>query len=421
MVEAHAAEAAKAAEAEQLAPVVALAAARAPQVVDVVDESGITITNRTQTDPTQPNVQFDVMDIYVPLTSAGVPADLMPLEAGDSFFLNFPSHFDMFPGTMEIHNEDSTVVASCVIDGGPGGVSAGGTNDVQCTFNSAVSQFSSFTGQMRLGARLNSTHGDTPWTISINGDTTVDVVPPNGPVVNPASPPEAISKEGSIEYTTDPTIMRWRIQIPKNSAANGAITIVDTINGAPMADHYLLLTGDQQPALRVRDAVPAVNRDARYFAGNPACDWTFTPNANLRGFTAVISDQCFDPNYYYTLVYFTKVANAAGATSGDQFGNSATVNGVRVNRATQFYEYSNGNINGPGFGGFGVSKQLTGPGASLATGSYTMRATWPGQVGGPVDLTVDAGGAPAFVNQLADGTVVTLTELAPAAGQVSWG
>lgn len=392
----------------------------------MVNEQGITVKNLSNHDPMQ---QWDVVEITVPLTSAEVPAAQVPLQSGDYFYMNFPPSLTMFTGHFAIQNAQGVAVADCAVSGGTGGPAADGTPDLKCTFNDAISNFSSFTGQLRIGAQLNSEQQGGTWAVDINGETTYQVEPPGGGVVigSPEETPDEIDKYGWFEAdAADPTVMLWIIEIPKNTAANGAITITDTLVNATAADHTLVL--DPAPQLRVRDAIPAPegSPDNSYSADDPACPWTFTPTADLRGFTAVISDQCFDPSKYYTLYYRSKVANPGALVDGETFANSAVIAGNTQNSGTTYYQYADGSINGPGFGGVAVRKDaIAGPGGAdvPADTPYTMTATYT-QNNQPVTqtVTVTAGGTQAAINQIPEGTKVTLSELStPTVPGVTWG
>lgn len=409
------------AQPEQLARVTALAAAaRDPKAVDVVDEDKITVRNISRP-PTQPWQQWDTVEITIPLTSADVAAADMPLQPGDFFTLDFPSNLTIFTDTVSLTNQSGVPVADCAIDGGPGGVSATGTHDVKCTFNDEISKFSSFTGTMRIGAQLSAASTGGPWSISVNGDTGLNVTVPGGGVVigTPDETPTAISKDGWFEFdAADPTVMLWMIQIPKGAAANGEITITDTLSSS-LGDHYILQGGANIPQLRVRSAIPTKpgDRNDRYGPGEAACPFTFTPapGDQPKSFTAVISDACFDPAYYYTLYYRTKVTNPGTLVAGTFFGNTATVAGTTVNDQTGFYQYADGSLNGPGYGGVAARKApIAGPAAGSvpATATYSVKATWTEAAGAKEQtMILSAGGIQQAINEIPEGTKVTLSEL----------
>lgn len=297
---------------------------------------------------------------------------------------------------------DGTTIAQCTTAGSP--------TVLTCTFTAGVSGYEYVSGQVWVQAQaVQTTEAETVDFGTVTGTVPVDLPGEGGIVPEQPSYPTAIEKQGWLQGG-DRDSLHWVIYIPGSEVdnTNGPVTMTDTLSAGQT------IRGD----IRVEVQTAPGDNWAAVTDGV-----TITVNDDGSGFEGVFATGTLQPGELYRIAYDTSTINT---NIGQTYSNEASIQGNPVSWQVTRTQEGGGTADGPGFGGFAVLKQpVAGDAAALvpADTSFTMRALYSiGGVATTKDLTVTAGGDSAELHGLPVGTVVTLTELAPAdVAGVQWG
>lgn len=351
------------------------------------------ITSLTITEPTD---QINVWDRIAFEATWAVPDSA---TAGDTFRLAFPTSpsltgiRDSFPLTAP----DGQTIGTCEVS----------TGELVCTLTDYVDSHDDVSGTLHFRARADEETTLTEIPFTTGGGTVVSVEVPGGIGPVPEFPaPTTPHKWGDV--TLDGRHISWGVNIPSSALSGEAPSLTDTFTAGL----------DLDPA-----SVTLVYVLAKDWAGG-----RYTQSTPLQSGTdysvAELSDNSFRvtveapivTDAIYVLRYRT--ALPADVQTGDAFHN--TVTGSRWVAESTPVIYSQGGGDGDGtlpVGGFSVTKQLAGSGASLVPDDRAFTVAYSYDKAGTTvsgELVVRAGQTESLTG-LPEGTVVTLSEKAPAA------
>lgn len=371
----------------------------------------VTLTNTSET--TANRVGDTIRATYV-IDSQG-----QPVAAGDTFTLSFPSLFSATAGSLAMNDGTGTALANCT-------VTAGTSPVMTCTFTAYASTLSFVQGSAFFAMKTVAETTETTVTIQV-GSTSTLVTLPGGLPIGPAPgdggiaiPPSTSTKLGWQE-AGNYVYFGFKI-LASEFASSDTINIHDALPAG-----FVYYPAIELPSIWYFSSYDdwATNYKWNlsgkvfylgYTLPEGGGTWTVTPS---NGGTVVdISLPNFDPGRDgYYIVYFPTLAS--GIPDGT-YENTATVNGVSVATTVNFSNAYGGSLWGPGTGGLAITKQVDGAAAAdvPADQQFTLTATM--STGETQTLTVTAG-VPLPLT-FASGTVVTLTEVTPAAGGTyTWG
>ena len=348
----------------------------------------------------------------VTLDSRGATPDSDPTNAvdeGDWFIITFPEILTVPTETVELM-QDGVALATCVGDSS--------ARTLVCTFTAAAADRQFVEGSVEIFAQANQVTDVDEFVVGVGNAPVAYVIDIPGEGIVPGAPeemPTAYDKD-AWQDSSQPREIVWTVTIPANLASERAtFTLADTTqgDGELMPYEFRLqywadaAAWDAGTSSRVTIPAGLANIDV---GGH-----TMTSTLTLTGansFTLTFNN--FDPGAdgVYRIVYRTLVHD--GAVTGQVFGNEAVTNGRDVKVGYTYEQFVTGNLNGPGFGGLVIDKQVRGAGAALALGQeFPVRASWVDAQGNTqtADLNPVAGGTAARLDQIPTGTVVTLTEL----------
>ncbi len=378
--------------------------------VDVI--SDVTITNISRSEGETQIWDSAHVEFMIDTTGSGA-------KAGDTFSLKLPDEMSTRVTSFTIYASDGTTpVAECSVPNGQG-------QTLTCTLNDYITTHPNMTGSGWVWSQFNTTTETATLEFSKAGGTiTVDI--PGGSGVGPQGPSNVPTEatKGGWGMSDDPAEFYWYIRIPA-SAYQGVdtITINDTFGTDGLSYH---LSDKHDPYLNVwsseEDYANHTNAQ-RVKPGEAVGSGTFSFEATAEGFTASIPND--DPDAVYEVRYYVYLDDPSSANVGDKLTNSATVGSDSVTSLLTVNTSGGGTLDGPGYGGLAVKKEaLTGNGAEyVATDTtYTVQATYTVDgVETTNELTLTADGAAQELHGIPMGTVVTLSEIVPANGDLVWG
>lgn len=363
----------------------------AASAVEVDAITGVTIT--------QPTDQANVGDVLQLQATFAVPDSAV---AGDTFSLNFPASPQLsgIGAAFPITAPDGGTIADCTVTG----------TTLTCVLTDYVDNNTNVTGSLQFQARAEqeSTESQVPFTTG--GGVVINVPLPGGGGIGPR-PDEPIptepNKHGDLAQDGDHII--WIVNIPSSAIAGADPSVTDTFTagltlvpstvrlGYVLNDNW---AGGNYAAADLVALVP----DAEFSLQETSTEsFTVTPTV------PIVADAVYVLTYQTTL--------PAGVQTGDVFNNTVTGSSF-VTESTPFVYTGGGGVGeGDGLGGFSVTKAITGDGAPLVPADTAFTVTYSYVLAGaPVtgQLSVLAG-AVAGLDDLPEGTVVTISEATPAA------
>lgn len=393
------------------------------------------------------------------------------VNPGDSFSIDLGAHFKNLenPKTVPLslpYNGALTEVGSCTLT----------EKSVECTFNEKVEElkaagFKDFKGSGEALLLITQTTTAQSVDMTINASQKVSVsLPGSGGIKGPAARPYASEKFAKVAsvITSTSSAMTWEVvfgsdyikeQLAKGNSAITAdgqtretITITDTLGpgmkfDADKSKWYVgLRNSAAEPGISGVSLANAAGKDLSKKYGD------FDLDVDIQGQVATIKvTGPFAPDSNYRVVYPTNFTSPSGkAVAGVQYANEASINHSEIHS-----EFSRSYTDSfkvtvemtPGFGGFEVSKTLSGTALDavdvanttlpvkvnyVLPGPATAYAGWqaPGTLNddglsGTAVLNVSIGKTNTFQGTFPKGTVITLSEdtgqASPAPAGYTWG
>ncbi|MEJ3405732.1 DUF5979 domain-containing protein [Rathayibacter sp. YIM 133350] len=329
-------------------------------------------------------------------------------RSGDTFSLNLPTSplltglattFDL------LDPDDQSVVGSCVVT----------QPSIVCTLGDYVDTHIDVEGTLTFWAKAQQESTETTLTFTTGGGTTI-VVPTSGIGPAPDYPvPVQPSKRG--ELSSDGTAIGWSVWVPSDNLVGQSLTLVDTYDpGLTFVPPTTQIGYIPNSSWNDGNINPA---DIRVLT--PGTDFTVTDDAANSTFTIAIHAS-IATNSTYLITYFTVLP--PGVEIGDSFGNTITGSSFWTSDSTFTYQGGGGTGDGDGFGGFTMTKSISGDAAALVppTTAFTVDYSYTlddAPVSGTLTLTP---GVASGLTGLPEGTLVTLTERGPPpVPGLSWG
>ena len=333
-------------------------------------------------------------------------------HAGDTFTLAFPQspRVTGFAQTFDLKTPAGAVVGTCDVT----------QEGFACTLSPYVETATNVHGTLFFYAQVSSVGEGGTFTFTTGNEMVIEVPVPGGGVVPGSgwSAPEQPAKGGWV--STDGRTAVWEVYVPSEflaASAGGPVVVTDTYD----------------PRLTMRDDslvvayVPLADwNDGDYGASavrlSPGTGYVYTPNAAGSSFDLAFVDPVTDGSRMYIFTY--RMTLPTGVQDGDTFANKVQGSTGWDDQQVLEYAAAGGDGNGDGNGELRLTKHVTGEGvASVPTGTaftvdYTTDRNGATTSG---SLTV-TDGATVTIPGLAAGTVVTLSEVSPAAiDGVTWG
>lgn len=392
---------------------------QAAELNEVIVSDSIKITNNSTPGDSLRLYQDMRLDMDIDTTGVGtVP--------GDSFTIGFPAQFEVWAKQFPVQDTAGHTVATCNLTSS----TAVPRPTVTCTFNNYIAQPGNnpLRGHVWLLARVvQSTTAETV-EFDLNGKAVPVDLPGSGGIEKyRPQVPTAPTKAGW--YRNDPgyeDVITWEIKWPGTGMPTD-VALADNLG----AGHSLTTSTRFTPFLQIAHTTADIKSDKweTVRLGKTASDgttWSLTRGTNNKSLSAEVRG--VKDNKFYRLMYFSKIDDPATAKPGDIFPNEAVVHGHEVSSALKYMSWAGGTLAGPGTGSIRLLKAaLAGEAANLVPPDtkFTIKATYTspdGTTNVAKDLTLTAAGTAKSLNNLATGTLVTLSEtnLPPIAG-ASWG
>lgn len=330
------------------------------------------------------------------------------VDEGDFFRIEFPEEIIVPTTTMNLMG-DGVVLATCV--------ASTETRDIVCTMTKEAAEREWVAGKLSVEVLVGHAEGQEDFEVKVGNDVIIGTFP-GGPVQAPVPIPwPGETSKWGWQVGEQPDQLQWYVAVRSDEFAPGApIVITDTLSGPTT------LVGAPDVTLRTYPTQADWEADRGTIVTVPlgTSDITITPGRTTTATLEKLDDQSFRLTFdnempgeaVYLVGYRSTVTE--GTLSGQVTSNSADVNGTVVTDRTVYLDKLAGDLNGPGTGGFVLSKLLSGEAADLGEGrEFTVVATWQDAAGAQQEreLTVIGGGAGAQLTGLPVGTVVTLSEL----------
>ncbi|WP_156860218.1 DUF5979 domain-containing protein [Propionibacterium sp. oral taxon 192] len=334
-------------------------------------------------------------------------------KKGDTFSVAIPDMLAPLPGGFGFEGADGTSFGDCAVNG----------QKLTCTLNENVENRANVHGTFWLRSQIVKKSDQATVPVTVRGNQIVNVSWPNGePGVGIDSfVPWDILKEGWVE---NDNALVWRVIIPGSKIADrSVVNIADdyTLDGLPFT-----VTPGYPHAYTVNNTAECWNEE--YI---PNCrtqlDETTSPKAVIKvneadtSFTAELNNngQNFDPNKIYVVAL--RLQTTSKIQVGAKYVNKANVDGVEVNAEAKRNAAGGGTGSGDGVGHLSLAKTVSGAAVPAAT-EFTVKYSY--TVDGTLksgELKVKNDGTPVELNNIPNGTVVTLTEDPAAAADVTFG
>lgn len=333
-------------------------------------------------------------------------------QAGDTFELTLPPEFGVGGDSFPLTAPDGQTIGACEVtvasDGNPAAVECTLTGDYWETHTNV-------SGSITLDVQARETTEESTVEFGV-GEDTVTVGLPGDEAIGPPNvgpKPENVLKQGW--FNADRNQVTWRIYVPGNTIGDtSTITVVDTLpeglnySGASVA------------------SVPNTQEGWANYVSGTHDDWLdeeegeFTVVEDGQSVTVTIPNTSEDR--LYALELRTTVDEGLTVNPGDEFTNTATVNGREVSSSTSYRTAGSGE--GQGYNdGFSITKEIAGSGAELVgEAPFSVRYSYTDAAGaaqsGTLTFTQDqtVGYAP-----IPTDTEVTLEELdLPQVEGITW-
>lgn len=353
------------------------------------------ITTVTITAPTD---QANVGDILQLQATFAIPDAAV---AGDTFSIAFPNPQLVGIGaSFPLLSPEGETIATCVAT----------ATGLTCTLTDYVDTHTGVTGSLNFQAHAGQETTEAQLPFTTGGGMVINVPLPGGGGIGlrPDEPvPTAPNKHGDLALDGDHII--WIVNMPASAISGADPTLTDTFTAGltlvpdTVRFGYVLNENWAGGNYAAADLV-ALTPDAEFaLQETSAQSFTVTPTV------PIVADAVYVLTYQTTL--------PPGVETGDVFNN--TISGTSfVTESTPFvYTGGGGTGEGDDLGGFSVTKAVTGEGAALVPADAAFTVNYSYEVAGaPVtgQLTVLAG-ATQGLDDLPEGTIVTISEAAPVA------
>lgn len=327
--------------------------------------------------------------------------------AGDTFTINFPQAVRGYTSSFDLVDDQGGVAGTCVVD----------ADSFVCTLSDYVDDHVNIAGFVQFAAKFVEEVDEDEVVFESENGLTYHVPTPGGVTIGDRPVPTEVQKFGYLRQ--DGSRIEWQIVLP------GAF--LAPVNGSPIVvtDHY-------DAALAFS---PATDVSVAWVATS---DW---PNLGAAHFivrgttpgTYAVADRQADDEFDVTIngpvtdgsriyVIFVTMPVPAGVESGDLFENRATGTGFDVTSNPVEYVGSGGGVGSDDLGDFTVTKTVTGTGAGVVGGQdFTVEYSYVLNGETVTGELVVANGETDGLTRLPEGTVVTLSEVAPSTPGVTFG
>lgn len=391
---------------------IGLTSAHAADVsTDVVKD--ITITNLTSQDA---NTVGDSVQVTIGINSAP-----NRVAADDTFSIKFPAEIGVPDAKFTLKDPGGEALAECTTVPAWGG---GNQGSVTCTFTAEAAKRTHVAGSISLRTATVAATNSTKLTFTVGDTVTYEPDLPGGkPIVGPpANPRDPVTDPYKYGYQRQdvPSIIVWDVVVAPSKIGLGVgDPVVMKDEGTP----GLTFTNPLNISLAVwPNSAAWESRQEPTYLSLQEGEHSFRFNGAdhpykltlVEGSTAfTLEFSVWDPDAILRLGYSTLVPAGTGVK---EFSNSVELNSQRLTGKAGYRPRIEGNLNGPGEGGFQVTKTLTGDADKVpSTAQFRVIAEW--QATGPNGETIDkrevllvGPGQTVGVNQLPMGTKVKITE-----------
>ncbi|WP_025104762.1 DUF5979 domain-containing protein [Microbacterium paraoxydans] len=355
---------------------------------------------------TQPTGEVHLFDSIRFEATWAVPNTALP---GDTFSLAFPATplLQGIASTFQMLDPDGANIGTCTVT----------SSGVNCTLSDYVLTHDNVQGTFFFQAiAQEETDQDTITFTTGDGGEIVTEIPGGGILPrNPSPVPTDALKTG--EQTANGTIA-WYIWVPGNLLSGQNPTIVDTYTAGLEVLPETIWLGHVATA----DWNGGFFPEESFTTLTPEADYSFTPGLANPSFTIELAAPA-QADHLYRLQYETRFP--ADVPNGTVFTNTVSGSSFTTTTGSVTVTTAGGGGDGDGLGGFTVAKQITGDGAALVPGTASFLVDYSyTAAGAPVTgtLTLAADGTAQSVQDIPEGTVVTLTErTAGAVAGIVWG
>ena len=332
-------------------------------------------------------------------------------KAGDTFRLNLPKEIGGSTGSFELKGAegDPLTYGTCEVR----------ETEVVCTFNENVEGKNNVGGSLWVSAQVSTLINTDKVTFPLSSGP-LDVPLPDGQRNIGYSPkvPTEINKSGWFP-TDDLSVIHWRIVVPGSRVADRSRMVI-TDNYAVTGTTLTVINGN--PSVYWVPNTPKCWNESYTDECHHSMDASTTPSLKISVddskdvVTATIDNKGkkFEADRLY-------VFDLGPIPAGAQYSNKATVD-AEHRTATAVKSVSGGGTgSGDTVGHLAVKKAVVGGQVPTDT-AYPV--TWSYQYKGQTrsgELAVKADGALETLNNVPNGTVVTLTEKVPSSGDIDYG
>ena len=338
-------------------------------------------------------------------------------RAGDTFKMGLPKELGGAEGTFDLKGRegDPLVYGSCEI----------AKTEVVCTLNANVVGKNNVGGSLWVRTQVVALTTASKLSFEVSNGTKVDVPLPNGQQGIDYKPyvPAEIDKSGWFPGA-DPTVVHWRIVVPGSKISDRSrVTIIDEYQQA--GSNLTVSTG--YPKVFWIPSTPKCWNEIDSAECHNDMSGASVPSSNVTidedkdQVKAILDNngQNFRADRIY--VFDLEIKTEGEIPVGSQYVNRGFVDGeMRTARAVKTSS-GGGTGSGDTVGHISVKKAVTN---GNVPGDTVFPVTWSYQYKGATrtgELPLGADGAVETLNNVPDGTVVTLTERVPVVAGVSFG
>jgi putative uncharacterized protein ORF16 len=337
-------------------------------------------------------------------------------KAGDTFKLALPKELEGSTGSFDLKGSegDPLTYGTCEVS----------KSEVVCTFNKNVEGKNNVGGSLWVSSQVVTLIKTSKVTFRLGGGA-IEVPLPNGQREVGYGPylPTQINKSGWF-IADDPSVIHWRIVVPGAKVADRSRMVI-TDNYAVAGTNLTVVKGNPS-VYWVPNEVKCWNES--YTAqchtklnGSTSPSLKVTVDDTKDVITATIDNKGknFESNRLY--VFDLRVKADGPIPAGAQFTNKATIDAEQRTASTTKSVSGGGTGSGDAVGHIAVKKAVVGGQVAADT---TYPVAWSYQYKGQTrsgELTLKADGTPETLNNVPNGTVVTLTEKVPAGGDIDYG
>lgn len=372
----------------------------AAQPANAAEVGGATIVDLVNAPPYVKDTQYRFDATW------SVPDSAQP---GDTFTLNFPDALMGVNQTIELPDADGNIVGTCQVS----------ANQFVCTLSDFVADHNNVRGTLNFNARFTEemTEEQIQFTTG-NGVTIVTDVEGGVGTAGPDDVPTAPTKFGF--PNDDGESLTWTIRVPSEDLGAGPNPVITDDYDAPMVFDPSRLT------VRWIDKADWGQKDDltkwHYLGVGETAGNSYT--LNNRPADTAFDVQLNGANTDGTRVYQIDVTMEypEGVQNGDVFNNSAVVNGTTYTATPVPYNGAGGGGEGDNLGDFEVTKTVVGTAASVVAGAeYTVDYSFEENGQTVTGSFTIADGETDGLTDVAEGTVVTLSEVTPLIDGVIYG